>query len=114
MGRGTPYPQTWDGVPPPSRPGQGTPQTWDGVLPPRQSNIASTCYSAGGMPLAFTQEDFLVIIHFTFMDAPAFSSFDKILLLGIKKNQVVKVGGLSAVAVDASADVVDVSKAECP
>ena len=47
------YPPPWDGVPPP---------TWDGVppLPPRQSSIASTCYAAGGMPLAFTQEDFLV------------------------------------------------------
>ena len=37
---------------------QGTP------LPPpiRQSSIASTCYPAGGVPLAFTQEDLLVII----------------------------------------------------
>ena len=25
-----------------------------------QSNIASTCYASGGVPLAFTQEDFLV------------------------------------------------------
>ena len=25
-------------------------------------NIGSTCYTAGGMPLAFTQEDFLVIL----------------------------------------------------
>ena len=35
----------------------------DGVLstPIRQSSIASTCYLAGGMPLAFTQEDFLVL-----------------------------------------------------
>ena len=46
----------WGYVPPP--PGL------DGVpphTPPiRQSSIASTCYAAGGMPLAFTQEDFLV------------------------------------------------------
>ena len=49
------------GVPrvPPQPPGL------DGVpIPPpiRQSNIASTCYAAGGVPLAFTQEDFLVTI----------------------------------------------------
>ena len=31
--------QTWDGVPPPARPGMGYPpfQTWDGVLPPTQT-----------------------------------------------------------------------------
>ena len=28
--------------------------------PPLDSSIASTCYAASGMPLAFTQEDFLV------------------------------------------------------
>ena len=28
----------------------------------RQSSIASSCYAAGGMPLGFTQEDFLVLI----------------------------------------------------
>ena len=67
-------PQTWDGVSPCTwdmvHPPQttdvvpfqrwdlrwGTPWTWDGVPPP---SIASTCYEAGGMPLAFTQ-DFLV------------------------------------------------------
>ena len=63
---------TWDGVPPrpgmvnhppPLDLGQGTPRTWDGV-PPRQISIASSCYTAGGMPLAFTQEDFLVSIDF--------------------------------------------------
>ena len=27
--------------------------------PPRQNSRANTCYAAGGMPLAFTQEDFL-------------------------------------------------------
>ena len=35
-GGGTGTPQTWDGVPPPSRPGMGYPspvQTWDGVPP---------------------------------------------------------------------------------
>ena len=85
-GLGTPPP--WDGVPPtnlgwgtppPSRPGWGTPPPWDGVpptlgwgtpSPTRQSSIASTCYAAGGMPLAFTQEDFLVfcfcsLFHFS-------------------------------------------------
>ena len=29
---------------------------------PNWNNIACTCYAAGGMPLAFTQEDFLVLI----------------------------------------------------
>ena len=32
----------------------------------RQSSIASNCYAAGGMPLAFTQEDFLVLLCFVF------------------------------------------------
>ena len=38
-----------------SRTGWGTPHTIR-----RQSSMASTCYVVGGMPLAFTQEDFLV------------------------------------------------------
>ena len=42
--------------PPPSRTGWGTPPPLSG-----DSSIASTCYMAGGMPLAFTQEDFLVL-----------------------------------------------------
>ena len=33
---------------------------YPGYPPIRQNSIASTCYPAGGMPLAFTQEDFLV------------------------------------------------------
>ena len=44
--------------------------TWDGGTPPSRSDprsrgnpnwnsIACTCYAAGGMPLALTQEDFL-------------------------------------------------------
>ena len=67
------------GVPPWSRPGEGIPpppppiQTWEGVPPvqvrsqdggggstPNWNSIACTCYAAGGMPLAFTQEDFLL------------------------------------------------------
>ena len=82
LGTVYPLPQTWDGYPPPPRPGPPgpgtwypTPWTWDGVPPPgpgtglpappldqvwiRQSSTASTCYAAGGVPLAFTQ-DFLV------------------------------------------------------
>ena len=51
-------PQTWDGVPPPGH-GTGYPPS------PRQISIASTCYAAGGMPLAFTQEDFLVLNIFS-------------------------------------------------
>ena len=47
-----------------TRSGWGVPRypptlRWD-TPPPRQISIASTCYAAGGMPLAFTQEDFLV------------------------------------------------------
>ena len=34
---------------------------WGTPPPIRQSSIASTCYTAGGMPVAFTQEDFLVV-----------------------------------------------------
>ena len=85
LGQGNP-PRTWDGVPPDL--GWGTPQTWDGVtsqtwdrVPPaprpgtgyhppppdqvwiRQSSTASTCYVAGGVPLAFTQENFLVLTY---------------------------------------------------
>ena len=87
-----PPPQTWDGVPP--RPGMGSPQTWDGVppdlgwgtpqtwdrvppwtwdrVPPPDlgwgtpPSIASTCYVVGGMPLAFMQEDFLVLLWFAY------------------------------------------------
>ena len=49
-----------DGVPPV--------QDWMGYHTPirRQSSIASTSYVAGGMPLAFMQEDFLVSICFIF------------------------------------------------
>ena len=49
QGRGVPqgtYPQPGQG--------EGVPQ---GTYPPRPR----TCYTAGGMPLAFTQEDFLVL-----------------------------------------------------
>ena len=31
---------------------------------PSQNSTAHTCYVAGGMPLAFTQEDFLVCFYF--------------------------------------------------
>ena len=43
------------GYSPPSRPGMGYPSPIR-----RQSSKASTCYAVGRMPLAFTQEDFLV------------------------------------------------------
>ena len=33
--------------------------------PIAQSSIASTCYAVGGVPLAFTQEDFLVAYFFS-------------------------------------------------
>ena len=53
--RGVPYSRSEWGYPslPPSA-GWGTPPVR------RQISIASTCYTAGGVPLAFTQEDFLL------------------------------------------------------
>ena len=63
-GPGMGYPLTWDGVPPwtwngvPPDLGRSTPLDLGWGTPP---GIASTCYAAGGMPLAFTQEDFLVL-----------------------------------------------------
>ena len=57
---GVPSGQVWMvggylGYSPPAR------SRWGNLPPPiRQSSIASTCYTAGGMPLAFMQEDFLV------------------------------------------------------
>ena len=48
----------------------GVPQLGGGVTPGTPPRIASTCYgyAAGGMPLAFTQEDFLVSIVFNEMN----------------------------------------------
>ena len=42
----------------PPYPGQAPRQDWGGT--PNRKNIACTCYAASGMPIAFTQEDFLV------------------------------------------------------
>ena len=66
------YPPTWEGGTPHLDLGRGIPchlvrgiplsrsdpRTGGGT--PYWSSIACTCYVAGGMPLAFTQEDFLV------------------------------------------------------
>ena len=54
---GYPLPHQQDGVCPLSKTGWGTP-------PPvrRQISKVSTCYAAGGVPLAFTQEDFLATV----------------------------------------------------
>ena len=80
-GGGTPS-QVWSGYPSQVWMGGGTPillmggtpskirmggtlpiLDWMGYPPiRRQISIASTCYTAGGVPLAFTQEDFLVEI----------------------------------------------------
>ena len=48
--------------PPTQQAGWGTPLPigLDRGTPWRQRSRASTCYAVGGMPLAFTQEDFLV------------------------------------------------------
>ena len=61
--------------------------TW-GTLPPtmRQSSIASTCYAAGGVPLAFTQEDFLVIVvcsHFNLRNYCATLQISVVHLCGV-------------------------------
>ena len=62
---GTPI-RTSEGGTPPSRPGMGGPPCpgqvsgWGGGGGTSNWNIACTCYAAGSMPLAFTQEDFLV------------------------------------------------------
>ena len=50
--------QDWMGVPPPC-------WAWKQVHPRtirRRSSRVSTCYTVGSMPLAFTQEDFLVVL----------------------------------------------------
>ena len=47
--------------PPPTLAGSGVPPPHS--LPRRQNNRASTCYTAGGMPLAVMQENFLVSIE---------------------------------------------------
>ena len=54
LGRGGTPSQVWVGGYP--VPGLGSPPP----PPIAQSSIASTCYAAGGVPLAFTQENFLV------------------------------------------------------
>ena len=53
------------GYPIPGPRGVPHPRSGGGVLRVQPPGIASTCYSytAGGMPLAFTQEDFLVYRH---------------------------------------------------
>ena len=53
---GYPLSAGW-GYPPPI---QVPSQDGGGEVTPNQNNIACICYAAGGMPLAFTQEDFLV------------------------------------------------------
>ena len=87
-GGGTPNSDLGGGYPFPGLGGGGTPsQVWtgggypisgldgggggvsqpgldDGVPCPPPTCIASTCYAASGMPLAFTQEDFIIIIIF--------------------------------------------------
>ena len=80
LGWGTPRPGQ-DGAPPwpgldgvPPRPGTGYPPRPGMGYPPPNWDIASTCYAAGGMPLAFTQEDFLVtFMSETFRGKEAFT-----------------------------------------
>ena len=56
MGGGTPFSGLDAAGGTQSRSGLGTPH--------RQSSIASTCSASGGMPLKFTQEDFIVSKYF--------------------------------------------------
>ena len=57
-----PSSQDWMGYPSPRLDGLSPIQDWMGYPPPirRLISKASTCYAAGGVPLAFRQEDFLV------------------------------------------------------
>ena len=57
----------WGGTPHPGLDGLTSTlgQDWMGYPPPiRWSSIANTCYAVGGMPLALTQEEFLVLFWF--------------------------------------------------
>ena len=61
------------GISSPTMTGWGTPHHHDWMsnpptLPIRQNSIASTCYTVGGMPLAFMQEDFLFNKFFSTTD----------------------------------------------
>ena len=60
VGGGTPARSGWWGYPSQVWTWRGIPLTMTGWGTPPPTNIASTCYAAGGIPLAFTQEDFLV------------------------------------------------------
>ena len=42
--------------------GGGVRSSWGRGGQPRYDNRRSYCYAAGGMPLAFTQEDFLIFV----------------------------------------------------
>ena len=69
-GWGYPHPNQQDGSTPVSRMGYPFPvqvpgqDGGGGVVTLNWNSIACTCYAAGGMPLAFTQEDFLVASGF--------------------------------------------------
>ena len=63
-----------DGVPPH--------QDWMGVHPPirRKSSRPSTFYVAGGVHLAFTQEDFLVQAYFHHQNKSGTGKFNRIIM----------------------------------
>ena len=80
-GKGVPPVQTWEGGTPPDlgrgyhpqyRPGKCPPPIKKEGVPPIQvpgqdgNSMTCICYVAGGMPLAFTQEDFLVFFWLDF------------------------------------------------
>ena len=71
-------PSSWCGIPW-GTPSRGTPiqvqvggTPWQGY-PPYRSSITCTCYAVGGVHLAFTQEDFLVLFFFQSIFCKRFS-----------------------------------------
>ena len=82
LGRGYPPPGPGKGVPPCPDLRRGNPPPIQNRSGPRmggtpnRNRLACTCYTAGGMPLAFTQEDFLVLTVSLQWDFPISSCRD--------------------------------------
>ena len=99
LGRGHPHP-----LPPDLERGYPTVQHWMGTPLSGDSSIASTCHAAGGMPLAFTQEDFFVFsslthinLSYTGCHAPGF--LESILKLSEMSNELTSTGPFNLVVV---------------
>ena len=90
-GMGTPPPDLGQGTPnlgqvSPSGPGTGYPPNLVWI---RQSSTASTCYTAGSVPLAFTQEDFLVR---NYTNQNSARSRDRVVMQVHMQTQTIQVG----------------------